>query len=80
MNETLRSPQTAKLDPKKQQFYNDLQDLLKHYQYRIVPMLDVKATGIVPIVAFPDALPAKKAPSIPPSKKVATKPRKRKKK
>ena len=76
MNETPRSPNTNnQISPKKQQFLNELQELLTHYQYRLMPILQTSVSGITPAVAFPDVIPAPK-----PVQKLVNKPKKKRKK
>lgn len=79
-HETQRSPMvpnTTKLDPKKQQFLKDLQELLDHYQYRLVPVLQNSVKGITPAVAFPNALPASNDPAAKMIKKASKKGKKK---
>ncbi len=50
------SPQ-VKQNPKLDQFLKDLNKLLEHYQYALVPSLDVRVSGIIPALRIIDKPP-----------------------
>lgn len=50
--------------PKAKQFAEELDELMKKYQYTLVAELDVKKTGLVPYIAIHEIVPPKGNPVV----------------
>ena len=51
-----------RVSKKVQQFLNEINDLSKHYQYRLEARIECTPRGIIPTLTVVEALPEKKTP------------------
>jgi len=65
--------QNQSSNPKAQQFQEELNGLLKRYQYTLIPEIVVTKNGILPQIMIRDIVPAKNTPIVKEVKKSAKK-------